>query len=469
MTIQGYLAVGLAWLSLAPCAFSQPPGQDTRALAVFQDALKQDEFDVNAGAAGVLNLVAAWCSSTPGVDHALYSNSQPYLQLLVPKSAQEPGQLTSIFQLEPSEAIVLIGLTPPPERYFGFYPFLRTKVNPDGTRQPLWASLGDTVNNATVKTTGNTPFNSPVALIFTPDQGTDARVRAALRRAGYPAAIINTLVFPASMLNLGHGDSADELFIAVRNAMWQDQADGEAYVRNPPLHLFRVTPRTQTVAKPFPAPPLRVRGTGQTEMGMMNNLGLLRQRIVAANPGLYATDITPRPNWYEGYDYIQQGHDPWADARDAFFLTTGYIPEFGSTDEVTLADDEFLMVYGLNHVVSGKATYHSVNVYSSKEGKVPLGVIDDSTFPGTATSYLPEDPEAANSMYAYKVSRNCGSEPNCLTLAIDNCSRLTIDQNTVLGLIFRMYLEPATKVGAAMPEVLYDRVIKFSPRPPTQP
>jgi hypothetical protein len=27
-----------------------------------------------------------------------------------------------------------------------------------------------------------------------------------------------------------------------------------------------------------------------------------------------------------------------------------------------------------------------------------------------------------------------------------------------------MYLEPATKVGAAMPEILYDRVIKFSPR-----
>ena len=34
----------------------------------------------------------------------------------------------------------------------------------------------------------------------------------------------------------------------------------------------------------------------------------------------------------------------------------------------------------------------------------------------------------------------------------------------VLGLFFRMYLEPATKVGPAMPEVLYDRVMKFSPR-----
>jgi hypothetical protein len=467
-----YLALLCLCFVLVPCAFSQRAGQDTQALARFQNTLKQDGFDVHPGATAAINVVAAWCAGAtiPGFafEHAMYSNNQPYLGLRVPKSAREPGQLTSIFQLGSEEAIVLIGLTPPPERYFGFYPFLKTKVKPDGSSQPLWATLGDAVNNATVKTTGPTPFNSPVVLIFTPDQGTDARVRAALQRAGYPPAIFNTVVFPASMLNLGHGDTADELIILVRNAMWQNQADGDSYIQNPPLHLFRVTPRTETIANPFPAPRLRVRGTGQTEMELMNKLGLLRQGIVAANPGLYAADIATRPNFYEGYDYIQRGIDPWGDARDAFFLTAGYLPEFGSTDEVTLADDEFLMVYGLNHVATGKATYHSVNVYSAKEGKVPIGNFDDSRFPDTATPYLQDDLAAANLMYAYKVSRNCGNQVNCVTLGIDNCSRLTIGPNTVLGLIFRMYLEPATKVGAAMPEILYDRVIKFSPRPPAQ-
>jgi hypothetical protein len=466
MSIQHYFALGLAWLSLAPCALSQPPGQDARALAAFQDALRQDGFDVSTGAPAVVNLVASWCAGTPfpGFDSALYSNNQPYLQLRVPKSAQEPGQLTGAFQLDPAEAIVLIGLTPPPEKYFGFYPFLRTKVNPDGSRQSLWATLGDAVNNLTVKTTGSTPFNSPVALIFTPDQGTDARVRKALERAGYPPAIINTVVFPASMLNLGHGQTADELLIAARNAMWQNQADGDAYIQNPPLHIFRVTPRTETIANPFPAPRLRVRGTGQTEMDLMNKLGLLRQRIVAANPGLYAADLVPRPTFYEGYDFIQRGIDPWGDSRDAFYLTAGYVPEWGSTDKVTLADDEFLMIYGLNHVATGKATYHSVNIYSGEVGKVPIGGVDDRTFPGTATRYLYDDPANANRMYAYKVSRNCGNEPNCVTLVLDNCPRLTIGPNTALGLLVRMYLEPATKVGAVMPEILYDRVIKFSPR-----
>lgn len=469
MRVQRFLAFGLAWLGLTLCAFSQSPGQDHRALAAFRKALRQDGFHVNTGATTVLNLVAAWCASTPGFDHALYSNNQPYLQLLVPKSTQEPGQLTSNFQLGPEEAIVLIGLTPPPERYFGFYPFLRTRVNAEGTRQSLWATLGDAVNNATVKTTGPMPFNSPVALIFTPDQGTDARVRAALQQAGYPAGIINTVVFPASMLNLGHSNAADELFVALRNALWQNEADGNAYIRNPPLHLFRVTPRIETIANPFPAPRLRVRGTGQTEMDLMNKLGQLREAIITANGGLYPKDLPTQPAVYEGYDYIQRGLDPWGDSRDSLFLTAGYVPEFGSAEKLTLADDEFLMVYGLNHVATGKATYTSFNVYASDEGKVPIGGADDRAYSGTATSYLPGDPDAANLMYAYKISRSCGQEPNCLTLAIGNCPRLSIGPNTALGLFFRAYLEPPTKVGPAMPEILYDRVIKFSPRPPARP
>lgn len=464
------LVLGLACVSLAPCALAQPPGKGDAALAAFRNALEQDGFVVHPGATFQLNLVRAWCDGlTPlpgiGYDHALYSNNQPYLALRVPESAQEPDQLTGTFQMDPTEAIVLIGQTPPPERYFGFYPFLRTRVSVDGVRQSLWATVGDALNNATVRTTGPTPFNSPVAVIITPDQRTDARVRAALRRAGYPPAIFNTLVLPAPMLNLGHSQAADEFLIALRNAMWENQSEGDAYIQNPPLHLFRVTPRVKATADPFPVPRLRVRGTGQTEMDLMDSLALLRQRIVEANVGLYATDLVSRPNFYEGYDYIQRGADPWADSRDAFFLTAGYLPEFGSLEQVTLAEDEFLMVYGANHVATGKASYHSVNVYSSSEGKVPIGDVDDRMFPGTAAPYLPGD-AAADLMYAFKVARNCGNEPNCVTLGLDECERLTIDSNTVLGVIVRTYLEPETKAGAVMPEILYDRVIKFSPRAP---
>jgi hypothetical protein len=470
MKIHRYFAIGLVCFGLAPCSYSQPPGRDGRALAAFQNALQRDGFDVNTGAPAVLNPVAGWCAGTPfpGFDHALYANDQPYLQLLVPKSAQEPGQLTGRFQLGPGEAVVLIGLTPPPARYFGFHAYLRTKVRPDGTRQSLWNSLGDSVNNATIRTTGPTSFDRPVALIFTPDQGTEGRVRAALQSAGYPAAIINTVVIPASMLNLGHGTAADELFIAMRNAMWKNQADGDAYIHSLPFNIFRVTPRKETIANPFPAPLLRVRGTGQTEMDLMNKLGELRQGIVNANSGLYFKELKTQLAAYEGYDMIQRGVDPWGNSRDALYISAGYAPEFDSIEDVTLADDEFLMVYGVNHVATGKASYHSVVAYSGEVGKAPIGSIDDRTFAGTATPYLTGDPSSADLFYAYRISRNCGNQPNCLTLSIDNCPRLIIGPTTKLGLFVRMYLEPATKVAPVMPEILYDGVIKFSPRPQVQ-
>ena len=113
-------------------------------------------------------------------------------------------------------------------------------------------------------------------------------------------------------------------------------------------------------------------------------------------------------------------------------------------------------------VAAGKASYHSVNVYSSLEGKVPLGSITEPAFAGSADRYFLDDPAAAKLMYAFKVSRNCGGEANCVQLGISDCPKVTIGPGTVLGLFVRMYLEPATKVGAAMPEILYDRVIKFS-------
>jgi hypothetical protein len=450
-------------LLLVPCAFAQRAGQDPDSLARFQKALERDGFDVAPGAAGFANLPEEWCAGT--VDNALYANNEPYVQVLVPKSAQEPGQLSTDFQLGPDEAVVLIGLTPPPARYFSYAPYLWSKLYPDGIRRQPFATLGDAVNNATVKTIGPTPFNAPVALIFTPDQGTEARIRAALKRAGYPAAILNTVVFPASMLNLGHDEAADQLRIVLRNAIWQKQTAGESYIKNPPLNVFRVTPHTPATANPFPAPRLRIRGTGQTEMELMDKLGELRQGIISANPGLNATDIVTMPMCYEGYDLIQRGMELCGDSRDAFYVGAG-LPEYDSINQITLDNDEFLMFYGANHVATGKATYMNTNVYASKEAKLTIGNINDRDFPDTAKPYLPAGDPAADLMYAYKVSRNCGGEANCLQLSVpEGCTRLTLDSSTLLGIFTRIYLEPPTKIGPAMPEMLYDRVLKFSPRP----
>ena len=456
-----------AVILLGSGAFLPTGSQELGDLDKFETALKQDGFIVTPGEVTDYNLAKAWCDNKPGIESGLYTNNEPYLILNVPESAGNPTPAQA-FQIRPDEAIVLIGLTPPPEKYFAFYPFLDTKVYPDGTKLPSGIVLGDAVNNLTIKTAGPTAFNSPVALIFTPDKGTDARVRAALHRAGYPKVMINTVVFPATMLKLGYGDNADKLRIQMRNAFWENQTDGEAYITNPPLHLFRLTPGTPADPNPFPAPRQRVRGTGLSEMDLMHKLEELRAGIMAANLGLYASELLPVPGLgeYDTYDNLQRGINVYGEARDAFVLNAGYVPEFTSNDELTLADDEFLMIYGVNHVATGKSTYMSLNFYSGNVGKVVIGSVADDMFPGTASPYLADGDPAGDLMYAFKVSRSCGSEPNCIQLSSKDCPRLSVDSNTMLGLIWRMYLEPATKVGAANHEVLWDRVIKFSPQAP---
>lgn len=457
-----------AAMLLSPGAYAQRADRDLKALGKFQDALRADGFDVAPGLAGALNLPEEWCAGM--ADNALYANNEPYAQVQVPASAQEPRQLSPYFQLRPDEAVVLIGLTPPPARYFSYGPYLWSRVYPDGITRIPFATLGDSVNNATVDTIRPAPFNSPVALIFTPDQGTEARIRAALRRAGYPEAIINTVVFPASMLNLGHEESADRLRIVLRNALWDDPDAGARYLEDlaENLHVFRVTPHTPAPADPFSAPPLRVRGTGRTEMVLANTLDRLRAGIITANAGLQATDIVTMPMCYEGYDLIQRGIELCGDSRDAFYVGAG-IPEFDPINRITLADGEFLMLYGVNHVATGKATYMNTNIYASETAKLTLGAINDAEFTGrgTAAPYLPAGDPAAELMYAYKVSRNCSGEANCLQLTVpDGCTRLKLDAGTLLGVFTRIYLEPATRIGPAMPEILYDRIIKFAPWAP---
>ena len=412
ISLYRYLWLLLLCFVLVPFASSQPAGQDPNDLAKFESALQQEGFDFSIGTVVPYNLAAEWCNYVPGVESALYSNNEPYLTVLVPQSPQQ-APLSAIFQLREDEAIVIIGVTPPPAKYFSYVPYLASRMY-SKERRTLLASLGDALNNATIKTVGNTfgnqPFNAPVVLIFTPDQGTDTRVRAALQSAGYPAAITNTLVFPASMLNLGLDETADGLQIGLRTAIWEDPKAGEAYIKNAPqiLHVFRVTSHTPANPNPFAVPHLRIRGTGQTtEMDLMAKLDELRQGIIKANSGLHATEIPPTPTAYEAYDYIQRGVDIWADSRDSFYLSAAWMPELGSHDMITLADDEFLMVYGPNHVATGKATYMNINVYASQKAKLSVGAADDRTFANSAQRYLPPGDPTADKMFVYKVSRKC--------------------------------------------------------------
>jgi hypothetical protein len=177
----------------APSAFAQPAGQDADSVAQLRTALEQGGFSVQPGVISTVDWAGMYCKGERA--DAGYVNRAPYLLIQVPESATVPTPIEN-FKLRPDEAIVLIGPTPPPVKYFGFNAFLATRFYADepagSQRKWLVATLGDAINNVTIKTSGPTPFGTPVVMIFTPDRGTDVRIRTALRRTGYPSALVNT-------------------------------------------------------------------------------------------------------------------------------------------------------------------------------------------------------------------------------------------------------------------------------------
>lgn len=494
-------------LSLAPLAFAQQAGKDPRAMARFQNALKQDGFDVQQGQSKSLDMWQQYCSGV--TSSAKYNNKgAPYLTAVVPHLAGDITQIPYTFQLRPDEAIVFIGVTPPPVNYFSYQPYLLNKyyaqpVPADLLTPPIQGcagdphcldvgtSLGDTVNVATIKTIGPDPYSAPMVLIFTPDQGTEARVRSALQKAGYPPTIVNTIVFPTSLVNLGIGQGHDIFMILGRNAKWLNGAAGEAAgsaymnsLNNPfnsqvpsPVSVFRVTPKALAAENlnPFPAPALRVRGTGKTEMELMGKLDEVRDRVINqyTNMGYFvAAEYTSAPGSYDGYDFLQQMKRAYLDCRDTIYVGAGADAFPSNTNyDIRLTDNEFLVIYGVNHTATGKASYMNLNAYA-KPSQLAIGSVFDTDFAQSADAYLPGDP-AASLMFAYKISWQCGDEPFCLQMSSGECARLQLDgpehatdrTNTQLAFATRSYLEQATSIGPAFTEVVYHRMIKFSPRP----
>jgi hypothetical protein len=460
-------------------AFAQKGGQNPGSLDKLVNNLERDDFIVRPGDGVKFDPVGEYCKPGTRYPNALYANyGAPYTAAAIGPSPRIAGDLPQdvidvvgelpIFRLAPDEAIVLVGSTPPPAAYYSYQIYLATRKYPEQERpQLLLNSLGDTVNLQTINTIGPDPFQSPMVFIFTADRGIDARIRAALRRAGYPTAIINTVVVPSATLKLGFEPGSDTFLIANRNAIWVDKDAGNAYVENPTFKVLRLTPEDETTLDPFPTPPLRVRGTGETEIDLTPTLDKLPEAILEVYEGYAAKEYITKTILNEGYDFTQRQVATLGDTRDALYLAAGKLPEFDVNEDLTLKEGEFLIAYGLNHMATGKATYVNLSAYTSNESKMFLGQVYPSDLEDSAYQFL-TGPEAEIT-YAYKISRDCQGEDFCLTLAVpiegctDKQGKVILTDTSPLGVIFRNYLQPSTSIGAAFPEVVYDKVIKFTP------
>jgi hypothetical protein len=470
-------------------------------VTAFKALLASDGFDVREGAMAQYPMDERCCPEGSLLPCSFFNQASKYMVPFVPTYPGEPAyppytsypgnpvtgtpptsEWSASWRLRPDEAIVMIGTTPPPVRYFGLQTYLFFRYNPNMDpnlpcppncypMQRLWNNFGDQTNQMTIHSAGTpngaggNPFNSLAMYIITADQSIDARVRSAASRAGYPPPIINTEPMPQSLLNLGVGETSDVFNLLFRAALGLDEkaaADLAAYKANPPWRVFRVTPKTPppaTSANPFPIPEFRAHGTGETEFSLLPAVEELREAILGAyDHGLVAQEFTSNqgPCRY-GLHGIENKVDDIGPSIDSLYLNT-------EEDLGTLGPDDFFIVYGVNHQQTGKAMYVNVTMYG-KTKQCAADQVPDPKLLGSAADYLPGDYPDLNKLYAYKIARYCGGEKNCLEVPY-GCPGMAADETAYI--IWRNYLEAATKTGADPGEVVLDRAIKFSPKPPTR-
>jgi len=246
-----------------------------------------------------------------------------------------PGLIQG-WQMNPDEALVIVTKTPPECVYFSYCGFIFYKYyEKDQQRKWVWTSFNDPLNNLTIKTSGTpdgakgNPFNQDTIIIVTADKGIDQRIRSAAVAAGYSEDIINTYVVPSSMVKLGTGPEFDTIVFGQRMALFADEKAGQEYV-NAVSAAIRVTPESQVKLDPLPAPELRVRGTGKTEVDLQPALDDLRRAILSKYSDLSANELETSVWLPESYEAVQTETYVAGESRDTVYLRC---------DTFTLGDD----------------------------------------------------------------------------------------------------------------------------------
>jgi hypothetical protein len=438
----------------------------------FVQSLQNNGFSIQEGKLGAVDVFSMVQAGV--LQNANYQNAgAAYLAPMLPAA---PGQEAPCYfsdaavetddaglfidwRIQPYEAVILVGKTPPKCAYYGYDGDIATRWSEQtGTPARLFGNYGDAINPLVIKTDGpgGDPYEANTMIIMSADRGVNAGVRAAAEEAGYSPDIINDYVIPPQLLDLGLGKESDTLLLLHRFAYPEDEQAGQAYLQNPTMRVFRATPQVPPQPDLYDMPIGRVRGNGDfRELELSHTVEKLRQAILDRYGGLASQELTTAPWGADGLDAIQEMQNGYGPGRDAQYLKCG---------QFTLADDpnEFAIAYGINHAAIGKATYTSISVYGTVQDN---GVTSawNGMYAGTAEEYLPDDPNAQY-LYVWKFARSANGDPQVTEVPFNQgIYGIDLDQPMFLG--FRVYLEPETKTGPIATELYYDRVIKFSKQP----
>jgi hypothetical protein len=396
-----------------------------------------------------------WLPPSPG-----QSSPQPGALSLPP---DDQGR-TAAWTLRSDEAVVYVGRTSPEAAYYSFAPYLFSRVNSDGERVPVFASLGDAVNMTHFP---DAPFGREIGVIVTANVELEAELRRDLRATGLPDGDIVTFGLAAEQLQLGLGPDDDTIMMLQRFALFDDPAEGAAYLDDIPATVLRVTPREPRAGASFPIATRAARATGDSELVLSTSLDTLEQAVRAEHASATVTDVrilsaNALSLLLRSEGCIANDGNCLGEISDTVYSAGPISASGGGGPADTLflgaAPGERLVAMGVNHAAFGRATYSNVVVMNSGR-LMGVAAMTHDAMRGSADAYLPDDPDA-DYLFAVTIARDCGDEAYCLEVPTE-FPGVALDE--ALSLAFRAYVQPGSSVSPAPRELLVERVVHVLP------
>ena len=383
------------------------------------------------------------------------------------------------FKLRQDEAVIVVTKLPGACKYWSFIAYQMFTAQQEGKDysnqkgffgigneesglyHTIFGSIGEPVNMLNARHDGDSPFGTMAVIVLCANRRTGDRVTAALNGAGYPESMVNIMEIPAGIYRMGLEKGKDTFSLFGRISQPEDREAYDAYMAALPetASVFRVTPKTEIPSEAFEAKPLTPRGSGVHEAAQVEacteNLDQIRKAIIDRYADEYDyEELTTEISIIDGLTAYSNDVNANGDVHDAAYLIT---PDF-----TLKGDEDFVVVYGVNHAKTGKAHYFNAVLHAR-----PLfnGVctVFDSMVNGSAAAFLPGNTEAAEGFYVYKMARTKMDENTTVipySTGNEQGKFYGVDNENPVFVLFRLYLDE-TGVGASYYELVNDRVIVF--------
>jgi hypothetical protein len=128
------------------------------------------------------------------------------------------------------------------------------------------------------------------------------------------------------------------------------------------------------------------------------------------------------------------------------------------------SDDDFVILYGVNHEQTGKAIINNASFYGEELFNGVAVAQISAQFENSAAEYFPEGYDNGKFYYACKFSRKEGGDSITVPYSTGNPDGKAygIDNNKDAFIGYRLYVDKEALIGPAHMDVIWDRAILFT-------